>query len=134
MRDSGYNLTGIKVDTWEEILSEDEKEVSAIQKRKLTDKERRPLSDEIEGLKGYHRLASSIGHNAKGGRTAHGAGQGVSQAEGAESAAEGGHLHQEPSHTGRYRPSAWEQPVQKRLYAVPRRAKRTPKAGGQGGL
>lgn len=65
MRDSGYNLTHIKVNDWEEFLSEEDTE-SPIHKRKLTDKERTSLSEEIEELKSYHRLANSIEHNAKG--------------------------------------------------------------------
>ena len=66
MLDSGYNLTGIKVDAWEDFLSEDEEEAFAIQKRKLTDKERRSLSAEIEELRAYRELAAGIDHNAKG--------------------------------------------------------------------
>lgn len=44
----------------------DEAEATPVPMRKLSEKELRSLSAEIEELKGYYRLANSIGHNAKG--------------------------------------------------------------------
>ena len=68
MRESGYDLTPVKMAYWDEAAADDDEEPDApkLPKRRLTEKDRRSLSAEIDELRAYRELAAGIDHNAKG--------------------------------------------------------------------